>query len=78
VREWIMHGRALLQVMKDGPASEVMEKVGQTTEDRRLSLQPVLCQGACGLAPVMGVDQDNHGGMALRRVEGFSTGIGER
>jgi NADH:ubiquinone oxidoreductase subunit E len=55
-----------------------MEKVGQTTEDRRLSLQPVLCQGACGLAPVMGVDQDNHGGMALRRVEGFSTGIGER
>ena len=47
-----------------------MEKVGQTTEDRRLSLQPVRCQGACGLAPVRGVDRDNHGGMALRRVEG--------
>lgn len=31
-------------------------KPGQTTEDRRFSLETVRCLGACGLAPVMVVD----------------------
>jgi len=38
-------------------------EVGQTTEDRRFSLQVVRCVGACGLAPVMVVDDDTHGGV---------------
>ena len=38
-------------------------KVGETTEDRRFSLEAVRCLGACGLAPVMVVDQDTHGGV---------------
>jgi NADH:ubiquinone oxidoreductase subunit E len=46
-------------------------EVGQTTEDRRFSLQAVRCLGACGLAPVMVVDEDTHGGMTLDRVEGI-------
>jgi NADH:ubiquinone oxidoreductase subunit E len=46
-------------------------QVGQTTEDRRFSLQAVRCLGACGLAPVMVVDDDTHGGMTLGRVEGI-------
>ncbi len=37
---------------------------GKTTEDRRFSLQTVRCLGACGLAPVMLVDQDTHGGVS--------------
>jgi NADH:ubiquinone oxidoreductase subunit E len=44
-------------------------QVGQTTEDRRFSLEAVRCLGACGLAPVMVVDEDTHGGMTLDRVE---------
>jgi NADH:ubiquinone oxidoreductase subunit E len=44
-------------------------KVGQTTPDRRFSLQAVRCLGACGLAPVMVVDSDTHGGMTLSRIE---------
>ncbi|MDP2644161.1 MAG: NADH-quinone oxidoreductase subunit NuoE [Desulfobacterales bacterium] len=48
---------------------EVMNRVcnefkleqGGTTEDRRFSLEAVRCLGACGLAPVMVVDQDTHG-----------------
>ncbi len=43
--------------------------VGQTTEDRRFSLQAVRCLGACGLAPVMVVDEDTHGGMTLDRID---------
>ena len=45
-------------------------QVGQTSEDRRFSLQAVRCLGACGLAPVMVVDNDTHGSMTLGRIEG--------
>ena len=36
-------------------------KEGGVTEDRRFSLESVRCLGACGLAPVMVVDQDTYG-----------------
>ena len=38
-------------------------EVGSTTEDRRFSLEAVRCLGACGLAPVVIVDNDTHGGV---------------
>ena len=31
---------------------------GETTEDRRFSLETVRCLGACGLAPTMVIDED--------------------
>lgn len=43
-------------------------KEGGTTEDRRFSLEAVRCLGACGLAPVMVVDQDTHGGVSADKV----------
>jgi len=36
-------------------------KEGGTSEDRRFSLEAVRCLGACGLAPVVVVDQDTYG-----------------
>jgi len=39
-----------------------------TTEDRRFSLESVRCLGACGLAPVMVVNKDTHGGIAADNV----------
>lgn len=33
---------------------------GETTGDRRFSLETVRCLGACGLAPVITVDQDTY------------------
>ncbi len=41
---------------------------GETTEDRRFSLESVRCLGACGLAPVVVVDSDTHGGMTPDKV----------
>lgn len=41
---------------------------GGTTDDRRFSLQGVRCLGACGLAPVMVVDQDTHGDVSSDKV----------
>jgi NADH:ubiquinone oxidoreductase subunit E len=43
-------------------------QVGGTTEDRRFSLEAVRCLGACGLAPVVVVDHDTHGGVMPDRV----------
>ncbi|RLC27574.1 MAG: NAD(P)H-dependent oxidoreductase subunit E [Deltaproteobacteria bacterium] len=43
--------------------SEFNLEVGTTTEDRRFSLEAVRCLGACGLAPVMVVDENTHGGV---------------
>jgi len=39
-------------------------KIGATTEDRRFSLEAVRCLGACGLAPVIVVDKNTHGGVS--------------
>jgi NADH-quinone oxidoreductase subunit E len=36
---------------------------GETTEDRRFSLEAVRCLGACGLAPVIVVNEDIHGNL---------------
>ena len=42
--------------------------VGETTEDRRFSLESVRCLGACGLAPVVVVDSDTHGGVVPDKI----------
>jgi NADH-quinone oxidoreductase subunit E len=43
----------------------VSEKLGvgknETTADLRYTLETVACLGACGLAPVMMVNDDTHG-----------------
>ncbi|MGD8250653.1 MAG: NADH-quinone oxidoreductase subunit NuoE [Desulfobacterales bacterium] len=41
---------------------------GGTSEDRRFSLEPVRCLGACGLAPVMVVNTDTHGDVSSDKV----------
>ena len=38
-------------------------QLGKTTEDRRFSLETVRCLGACGIAPVVVVDNDTYGGV---------------
>jgi NADH-quinone oxidoreductase subunit E len=48
--------------------NEYRLKEGGTTEDRRFSLEAVRCLGACGLAPVMVVDQDTHGDVSSDKV----------
>ncbi|MGD8993273.1 MAG: NAD(P)H-dependent oxidoreductase subunit E [Desulfobacterales bacterium] len=55
---------------------EVMSRIGNeyhlneggTTEDRRFTLEAVRCLGACGLAPVVVVDQDTYGAVKADKV----------
>jgi len=42
--------------------------VGETTADRKFSIEAVRCLGACGLAPVMVVDQDTYGAMSPKKA----------
>lgn len=48
--------------------SEFKLEVGATSEDKRFTLEAVRCLGACGLAPVVVVDNDTHGGVTPDRV----------
>ncbi len=50
-------------------SNEFNVKEGETTSDRRFSLEAVRCLGACGLAPVVVVDQDTHGGVSASQVK---------
>ncbi|KAF0144139.1 MAG: NADH-quinone oxidoreductase subunit E [Nitrospirae bacterium] len=42
--------------------------IGDTTENRKFSLEGVRCLGACGLAPVMVIDQETHGAMTPKKA----------
>jgi NADH-quinone oxidoreductase subunit E len=43
-------------------------KEGETSEDRRFSLESVRCLGACGLAPVMVVEGDTYGNLSPDQI----------
>ncbi|MBW2060799.1 MAG: NAD(P)H-dependent oxidoreductase subunit E [Deltaproteobacteria bacterium] len=43
-------------------------KVGETTEDRRFTLEAVRCLGACSLAPVTMIDGESHRGMTSNKI----------
>lgn len=63
-------------------ASRVMDAIkrytgidtGETTQDLRFTLEPVACLGACGLAPVMMVNEDTEGQLtpekAVKKISG--------
>lgn len=42
---------------------------GECTEDRLFSLETVRCLGACGLAPVVVIDEDTHGQIKPAKLE---------
>lgn len=43
-------------------------KVGQTTEDKLFSIQPARCLGACGLAPVVMINDKIHGELTGKKM----------
>jgi NADH-quinone oxidoreductase subunit E len=42
---------------------------GETTADGRFTLLPNVCLGACDRAPVLMIDRDLHGEVALSQLE---------
>jgi len=48
--------------------NELKIPVGQTTKDRRFTLETVRCLGCCSLAPVMLLDSDVHQQLSAQKV----------
>ena len=57
------------QAVLDKAAEILNVAVGDTTEDGRFSLDATRCVGACGLAPVMMINEDVYGSLTPNEVK---------
>ena len=57
------HVRGALQILEQ-LERDLGIKAGETSRDRKFSLEVVMCLGACALGPVVVVNQDTHGEMS--------------
>lgn len=64
---YVKGSKAILDRVKE----KLNIQVGGTTADRKFSLQATRCIGACGLAPVMTVNEDVYGRLKASDVEGI-------
>jgi len=64
------HVRGSLKLLDKVKEMLKVEENG-TTEDLRYTLEPVACLGACGLAPVMMVDEETHGRLVPEKLQGI-------
>jgi NADH-quinone oxidoreductase subunit E len=62
---WVMGYNPLLDVMKE----RFNIGFGETTEDKRFTLLPIACLGACDRAPAMMVDDDLYGPVMPGKLE---------
>jgi NADH:ubiquinone oxidoreductase subunit E len=62
---YVRGGQKILERLQD----IIGIKPGGCTEDRRFSLETVRCLGACGLAPVIVVNDNTHGQMKPAKLE---------
>jgi NADH-quinone oxidoreductase subunit E len=64
------HVRGSLKILERVKELLHVEENG-TTEDLRFTLEPVACIGACGLAPVIMVNDETFGRLTVDMVEGI-------
>jgi NADH:ubiquinone oxidoreductase subunit E len=62
---YVRGGNRVLEAIKKRLAIDV----GQTTPDRQFSLEIARCFGACGLAPVITIDEEVHHRVKANRIE---------
>lgn len=61
---YVRGGKQILEAMK----KELNIDVGETTEDRQFSLEVARCFGACGLAPVVMINENTHRSVKVSKV----------
>lgn len=62
---WVMGYNPLLNVLK----AKLGIAFGETTDDKRFTLLPISCLGACDRAPAMMVDDDLYGPVAPEKLD---------
>ncbi|MBW1892462.1 MAG: NAD(P)H-dependent oxidoreductase subunit E [Deltaproteobacteria bacterium] len=60
-----------IKEIMDGISKDFEVQEGTTSENKRFSMEAIRCLGACGLAPVIVVDQDIHGNLLPKEVFGI-------
>jgi len=55
--------------ISDGFERSLNLKAGETTPDAKFTLETVNCLGACALAPLVQVDEENYGKMTIEKIE---------
>ncbi len=60
-------GDAVMDAIQD----ELGIDAGETTDDLEFTLESVACIGACGLAPVIMVNDDTHGRLTPEKIPGI-------
>ena len=60
-------GKTILQALE----KQLGIKAGHTTDDLRFTMETVACIGACGLAPVMQINDDTHGRLTTDKLAGI-------
>jgi len=55
----------------DKIAANIGVKSGETSDDGKYSLEGVRCIGACGLAPIITINEDVYGRLKLEEVDGI-------
>ena len=63
---WVMGYNPLLDLLK----TELGIAFGETTGDKRFTLLPISCLGACDRAPAMMVDEELYGPVTAEMMEG--------
>ena len=63
---YVRGGKKILEALTE----TLKVQPGETTPDRNFSLETVRCLGACGLAPVVVVDEDTHRQMKPSKISG--------
>jgi len=58
-------GAKIMDALKD----QLGIGVGETTEDRKFTLESVACIGACGLAPVIMINNDTFGRLTPEKIK---------
>jgi len=48
--------------------SELKIKAGETTRDKKFTIEVVSCIGACSIAPVITIDEDYHGRITVKDI----------
>jgi len=64
---WVMGYNPLLDILK----TQLNIAFGGTTEDKRFTLLPISCLGACDRAPAMMVDEDLYGPITPEMMDGI-------
>lgn len=61
---YVKGAKAILDKVKE----ELGIEVGETSEDLKFTLEATRCLGACGLAPVMMIDEDVYGRLTVESI----------